>query len=78
MIQNQRDLFPVEHLGQPRLVELGDGHRGGDIVAQHQIQLALHQLAGDNMLQAGVPGQDLWVMVIPMVGCLLFISVAPE
>ena len=59
VIQNQRDLFPVEHLGQPRLVELGDGHRGGDIVAQHQIQLALHQLAGDNMLQAGVPGQDL-------------------
>ena len=59
VIQHQGDLVLVKHLGQPRLVELRDGYRGGNVVAQHHIQFSLYQLARDNMIQAGVLGQDL-------------------
>ena len=59
VIQHQGDFVLVKYLGQPRLIELRDCHRGGNIVAQHQIQLGLHQLAGYNVVQAGMLGQDL-------------------
>ena len=59
VIQHQGDPVLVEYLGQPGLIEFRNRHRGGDVVAQHQIQLGLHQLAGDNVVQAGMLGQDL-------------------
>ena len=45
MIQHNGDFLPVKDGGQPRLFKLRDSHRGGDVVAQHQIQPALDELA---------------------------------
>src|SRR5699024_6469682 len=35
VVQDNGDLVLVKHLGEARLLKLGDGHRGGDSVAQH-------------------------------------------
>ena len=41
VVQHNGDLVLVKHRGQPRLLKLFDGHRGSNVVAQHQVQLAL-------------------------------------
>ena len=59
MVQDDGDLVLVKDLGEPRLVKFGDGHRSGDVVAQHQVQLGLNELAGLHGRKARVLGQDL-------------------
>ena len=46
VIRDQRDLRGVEHLRRAHLDKLVDGDRCGDVVAQHQVELAHQQLAG--------------------------------
>ncbi|MPN62222.1 hypothetical protein SDC9_209969 [bioreactor metagenome] len=57
MIQHQRDLFPVEHLSLPRLVELVDGDGGRDVVAQHHVAIRHDDVARPDMLPAAVRGE---------------------
>ena len=59
VIQHNGDPVPVKHSGQPRLFEFRDGHRGGDVVAQHQIQLSLHELARFHLGKPRGAGQNL-------------------
>ncbi len=44
VVQNDGDFILVKDLGEARLLKFGDGHRGGDVVAQHQIQSGLDEL----------------------------------
>ena len=59
VVHHQGDAALVEHLVKARGLELVDGHRGGDVVAQHQVQPGLDELSGPHALEARVPGQDL-------------------
>ena len=58
VVQNNGDLVLVEDLGKARLLKLSDGHRSGDVVAQHHVHLGLNELAHLHMVQSGVLGQD--------------------
>ena len=59
VVQDNGDLVLVKHLGEARLLKLGDGHRGGDVVAQHHVHLGLDELAHLHVVQTGVLGQNL-------------------
>ena len=59
VVQDDGDLVLVKDLGEARLLKLGDGHRGGDVVAQHHVHLGLDELAHLHVVQPGVLGQDL-------------------
>ena len=58
VVQHDGDLVLIKNLGQPSLVELRNGHGGGDIVAQHHVQFGLNQLSGLHGFQPGMLGQD--------------------
>ena len=45
VIRNQRDLRGIKDLCCAHPIELVDGHGGGDVVAQHKVQLAHEQFA---------------------------------
>jgi hypothetical protein len=36
-----------------------DGDRRGDVVGEHQVEVALDQLSGDDLVEPGVGGKDL-------------------
>ena len=59
VIQYDGDLILIENLGQASLLKLADGHRSGDVVAEHQIQLCLNELAYFHGGQSGVFRQNL-------------------
>ena len=42
-----------------RGLKLVDGHRGRDVVAEHEVELRLNQLPRAYLLQPGVAGEDL-------------------
>ena len=58
VVQNNGDLIPVEYLGQAGLLKLRDGHRGGDIVSEDQVQLPLDELSRLHGVQPGAAGQN--------------------
>ena len=58
MVQDDRDLVLVEDLAEAGLLKLGDGHGGGDVVAQDHVHLGLDELAHLYVIQPGVLGQD--------------------
>ena len=58
VVQYNGDFLPVKHRGQTRLFKFRDGHRRGDVVAQHQVQLSLDALTRLHMVQPGGPGQN--------------------
>ena len=53
VVQDDGDLVPVEDLGKARLFKLCNRHGGGDIVAQHQVQPGLDELARLHLVQPG-------------------------
>ena len=53
VVQDDGDFVLVEDLGEARLLKLGDGNRGGDIVAQYQVQFGLDELSGLHLVQPG-------------------------
>ena len=59
VVQHDGDVFLVEHAVKAGLFKFVDGHRGGDVVAQHNIQLGVDQLARLDLVQAGVGSQNL-------------------
>ena len=58
MIHHQGDAALVEHLVEARRLKLVDGHRGGNVVAQHQVQSGLDELSGPHAFKARVLGQN--------------------
>ena len=59
VIQHDGDMLFIEHAVKTGALKLVDGHRGGDIVAQHNVQLCVDQLACLDLRQSGVCGKDL-------------------
>ena len=59
VIQYDGDFVLIKNLGQASLLKLADGHRSGDVVAEHQIQLCLNELAYFHGGQSGVFRQNL-------------------
>ena len=59
VVHHQGDAALIEHLAEARRLELVDGNRSGDVVAQYQIQLCLDQLSGPHAVKSRVLGQDL-------------------
>ena len=59
VIQHDSDMLFIKHAVKTGAFKLVDGHRGGDIVAQHDVQLCVDELACLDLRQAGVCGKDL-------------------
>ena len=58
MVQDDGNLVLVEDLGKAGVLKLRDGNGGGDVVAQHQVQLGLDELACGNRCFSGMGCQD--------------------
>ena len=58
VIHHQGDFALVKDLAEAGRLKLVDGHGGGDVVAQHQIQLRLDQLSRPDGIKPRVGGQD--------------------
>ena len=58
VVHHQGDFAFVEDVVEARLFKFVDGHRGGDVVSQHHVQVGTDELAGNNGVQTGVGGQD--------------------
>ena len=58
VIQHDGDVRLVEHAVKARLLELVDGDRGGDIVAQHDIEPGIDELACLDLRQTRMCGQN--------------------
>jgi len=59
VVRDQSDLVRIEHGVDADLAELADGDRGGDVVGEHQVEVALDELARHDPVQARVSGQQL-------------------
>ena len=58
VVHHQGDFALVKDPVEARRLELVDGYGGGDVVAQHQVQLRLNQLSRPDGLQPRVLCQD--------------------
>ena len=58
MIGNQADALAVEHAGADLAHGL-DGNGSRDVVGEHQVQIALHELTGYDLVKAGMIRQNL-------------------
>ena len=58
VIQHDGNVLLVEHAVKACLLKLVDGDRGGDIVAQHDIELGIDELACLDLRQARMCGQN--------------------
>ena len=56
VVQHDGDMLFVEHAVKACLLELVDGNGGGDVVAQHEIQLCVDELACLDLGQTGMCG----------------------
>ena len=59
VIQHNGDMLFIKHAVKTGALKLVDGHRGGDIIAQHNVQLCVDELACLDLRQSGVCGKDL-------------------
>ena len=59
VVRHQAHAVAVEHLGGAQLVEHVDRDGRGDIVREHEVQIALYELAGANLVQPGMSCEDL-------------------
>ena len=59
VVQHDSDMLFIKHAVETGAFKLVDGHRGGDIVAQHDVQLCVDELACLDLRQSGVCGKDL-------------------
>ena len=58
VVENDGDVLFVEHAVKACLLELVDGHRCGDVVAQHDVELGVDELARLDLGEARVCGQN--------------------
>ena len=58
VVQHNGDVLFVEHAVEACLFKLVDRHRGGDVVAQHDIELGVDELACLDLGKTCVGGQN--------------------
>ena len=58
VVGHEADLLAVEHAGADFAHRL-DGDGRGDVVGEDQVEVALDELAGHDLGQAGMGGEDL-------------------
>ena len=58
MVQHDGNVFFVEHTVKTGLFKLVDGNGGGDIVAQHDVQLCIDELACLDLGKTGMCGKN--------------------
>ena len=73
VVQHDGDVLLIKHTVEARLLELVDGDGGGDVVAQHDIQLCVDELACLDLGKARVGGQNFLRQSHSHSGTLLFI-----
>ena len=73
VVENDGDVLFVEHAVKACLLELVDGHRCGDVVAQHDVELGVDELARLDLGEARVCGQNFLRLGHSHDGTLLFI-----
>src|SRR5699024_5265138 len=59
VVQDDGHPLFVEHAVKTGLLELVDGHRGGDVVAQDDVQFGVDELARLDLVEAGMVCKDL-------------------
>ncbi len=59
VVGNQRDLLGIPDLVDADLAELLDRDRRRDVVGEHEVEIALDELAGNDLIQPGVSREYL-------------------
>ena len=59
MVRHDGDVLFVEHAVETGALKLVDGDGGGDVVAQHDVQLCVDELACLDLGKPGMCGKDL-------------------
>ena len=59
VIGDESDLRRIEHLLDADLAELFDGNGGGDVVGQHEVEIAFDQLTRLHFVEPRMGGEDL-------------------
>ena len=58
MIEDDSDFVLIEDAGEAGLVEFDDGDGGGDVIAQHQIELGFDQITGLDGFKSRMGSKD--------------------
>ena len=75
VVQHDGDVLFVEHAVETGALKLVDGDGGGDVVAQHDVQLCVDELACLDLGKPGMCGKDLLRQGHSHGGSLLFILI---
>ena len=59
MVGHEAHAVAVEDFGRAELAEHVDRNRGGDVVGEDEVEVALNELAGAHLVEAGVGREDL-------------------
>ena len=59
MVGHEAHAVAVEYLGRTELAEHVDGDGRRDVVGQHDIDIALDELAGTDLIESGMGRKDL-------------------
>ena len=59
MVGHERDLRGIEHLLNANLAEFFDGDGGGNVVGQHEVEIAFDQLTRLHFVEPRMGGEDL-------------------
>ena len=59
VIGNEAHAVAIEHLGRAELAEDVDGNGRRDVVREHEVQIALYELARAHLVEPRMGGQDL-------------------
>ena len=73
VVQHNGNVLFVEHTVKTGLFKLVDGNRGGDVVAQHDVQLCIDELACLDLGKTGMCGKNFLRQGHSHDGTLLFI-----
>ena len=73
VVEHDVDAGLVKDGIKARLVELIDGHRGRNIVAEHDVEPSVDELAAVTAASPQWAAKIFWVMVMPMVVYLRFV-----
>ena len=68
VIGDESDLRRIEHLLDADLAELFDGNGGGDVVGQHEVEIAFDQLTRLHFVEPRMGGEDLLRHGAPLCG----------
>ena len=66
VVEDDGDVLFVEHAVEARLFELVDGDGGGDVIAQHDVELGVDELPALTSARPACAARIFCVWVIPM------------